>query len=226
MKKNNWDVCFSAYMKECTRITIIKDSFKSISNKHKLGIITSGVLFAMFVGLTLHAAITNEKASYNFFFPIFLIFEFITIYLVEKAQTIYKSDKYSDIELSHLPPENYKDQKVRYLNFRRSLKENKIESDDTPALLEILNARIELQKHSRITVQKMFGFTITFSMAILVATMKNVDITTIAQIAAVGLLSVVFLYMFITVKPNKVEQLYELKYFLVMYEKECRVKSL
>ncbi|TOD08152.1 hypothetical protein CGJ72_22835, partial [Vibrio parahaemolyticus] len=51
-------------------------------------------------------------------------------------------------------------------------------------------------------------------------------ITTIAQIAAVGLLSVVFLYMFITVKPNKVEQLYELKYFLVMYEKECRVKSL
>lgn len=226
METNKWNVCFQAYMNECTRIRIIRDSFQSINMWHKSGLVIFSLLFIIFVSLTAKAAIMSDKDSYNFFFPILLIFEVLTIYLVDKAQTIYRSDNYTDIELSHLPPENIKDQRIRYLKFRRTLKEQKIEPLDALNLTDILKVRIELQEKSRLTVKGFFGFAVTFAMVILAATMKDFDVVTIAQVAAVGLLSLVVIYMFVSVKPNKLEQLYELKYFLVMYEKECRVKSL
>ena len=222
MKRSKWDVCFNAYTKECTRIVIFKESLKAISIKFKISMFGSVLLFALFLVLAFFSSFDDDKTMYGVYFAIFLFFEGASLILIFKAQTIYKKEEYSDKELSQVPPEDYKDQKVRYLKFRRTLSINEITQEQIVGILEILESRIAVNEHSGISVQKVFGFSITFAMAILVATMKSLDSATIAQIGAIGGLAIAFFYILMSLKPNKLEQLYELKYFLTMFANEDR----
>lgn len=220
MKRNEWDVCFNAYTKECTRFAIYIESLKSMSTWFKVSIIFSILFFIVFVSLAVSAAFGVNQKIYSIYFATFIIFEVSSLILILKAQKMHRKEEYSDYELSQIPPEDYKDQKARYLKFRRTLNIYEVKKDKIPDILDILECRILVNRHRGLSVQKVMGFSVTFAMSILIATMKNVDLKTIGQIGAIGAFAIAFVYILMSLKPNKTEQLYELKYFLTMFAHE------
>ncbi|HCG5950836.1 MULTISPECIES: hypothetical protein [Vibrio] len=224
--RSKWEICFNAYKRDCTRIVIFKESLKFISFKFKVLIFGSIILFGVFLTLAMFAAFDDNRNMYYIYLVAFLIFEASSLISVFKAQSKYTKEEYSDYELSQAPPEDYKDQKARYLKFRRALRLNDIQQSHISDILEILDSRIAVCENSGVSVQKIVGFSVTFAMSILVATMKNLNIQTIAQIGVVGISLIAFLYILHKLTPNTREQLYELKYFLTMFSYEEREKSL
>ncbi|AUL95856.1 hypothetical protein ACM6XL_004356 [Vibrio vulnificus] len=224
--RSKWEICFNAYKRDCTRVVIFKESLKFISFKFKVLIFGSIILFGVFLTLAMFAAFDDNRNMYYIYLVSFLIFEASSLISVFKAQSKYTKEEYSDYELSQAPPEDYKDQKARYLKFRRALRLNDIQQSHISDILEILDSRIAVCENSGVSVQKIVGFSVTFAMSILVATMKNLNIQTIAQIGVVGISVIAFLYILHKLTPNTREQLYELKYFLTMFSYEEREKSL
>ncbi|WP_053030872.1 hypothetical protein, partial [Vibrio cholerae] len=203
-----------------------KESLKFISFKFKALIFISIILFGIFLALAIISAINNNRDMYYVYLVAFLFFETSSLISVFKAQKKYTNEEYSDYELSQAPPEDYKDQKARYLKFRRALRLNDIEQSHVSGILEILESRIAVCENSGVSVQKIVGFSITFAMSVLVATMKSLTIQTIAQIGVIGVFSIAFVYILHKLTPNTREQLYELKYFLTMFSYEDHEKSL
>ena len=226
MKRSQWDICFNGYTKDCTRYAIYKESLKSISYWYLALITGSLLIFTIFLSLALYEAFDADRSLYYLYLVAFLIFEASSILLITKAQNMHRKDEYSDFELSQMPPEDYKDQKARYLKFRRTLVINEIKQDSVSDMLEILESRILVNAHRGLSVQRVMGFSVTFAMSVLIATMKSVTLVTIGQIGVVGALLITFIYVVISLKPNKTEQLYEFKYFLTMYAKEGSNKLL
>ncbi|HIF9268071.1 TPA: hypothetical protein ACX6Q4_003786 [Photobacterium damselae] len=219
---NKWEICFNAYTKECTRIAIFKESLKAIGLKFKILTFLSIVLFGFFLFLSIYYAFKNDFVYYYISLGITVLFEFISLFLVIKAQNIYTKEEYSEYELSQVPPEDIKDQRARYLKFHRTLSLNQIKTSNIDGILEILNARILISENSGLGVEKVIGFLVTFSISILVATMKNLDIKVILLIGISGMCLFIFIYIIIKLTPNKKEQLYELKYFLTLFANEDR----
>ena len=215
--RSKWELCFNAYIKDCTRIAILKESLKFIGSGFKLAIFSSVFSFFVFLGLALEAAFTNDRVMYFVYLPIFLVCEILSLLGLFKAQSKYIEEEYSEYELSQSPPEDYKDQRGRYLKFRRSLTLNDINQSHVLDVLEILECRISLCENSGVSVRRVAGFALTFAMSVLVATMKTLTVQSIAQIGVIGVFVIMFVYILMRLSPNKSEQLYELKYFLTMY---------
>ncbi|PQJ61814.1 hypothetical protein [Photobacterium angustum] len=219
---NKWDVCFNAYTKECTRVAIFRESLKTIGLKFKLSLLLSIVLFVLFIFLAIYSAYKEDMHDYYTYLFFTVFSECISIFLFIKAQSIYTEKEYSEYELSQAPPENYKDQKARYLKFRRTLNLNQINSSHIEGILEILNTRILINENSGLGIEKVIGVLVTFSISILVATMKSLDLKIIALIGIAGICLFIFIYILIKLTPNKKEKLYELKYFLTIFANEER----
>ncbi|MZG56982.1 hypothetical protein [Photobacterium lucens] len=219
---NKWEICFNAYTKECTRIAIFRESLKAIGIKFKISILFSLILFGFCLYSSIYSAYKKDWDYYYIYLGATILFEFISLVLIIKAQSIYTKEEYSEYELSQVPPEDNKDQKARDLKFHRTLSLNEIKKSHIEGILEILNARILISENSGLGIEKIIGFLVTFSISILVATMKNLDIKVIALIGIAGMCFFIFIYMIIKLTPNKREQLYELKYFLTIFANEER----
>lgn len=217
---NQWEVVWKSYMDDCTRIKIFNDAFSSITMLRKSLLSVSLVCFMLSVAAAVYSIFNEEQISKNLMFTLFGIFEVIFILMAESAIKNLNRKNYSFQEQAQVPPEDVNHQKMRYLKFRSQLKKANVGGNDIVTIIEILKAREELEEVKGTYVKRFVGFLMTLIIALTVSASKGFESDILFLIFVYGTLIGLFIYAVASMIPAKIERIRELKYFLVMYEKQ------
>jgi len=212
-------------MNDCTRTKILKDAYGSIKTLHKALLLLSFVGFMIFVSGAFYSIFNPEKIDRDAMFLLFALFEMIFLLMAESAVKNLSKKSYSFKEQAQVPPEDTNHQKTRYLKFSLQLKKSKIVAKNIVTLIDILKAREELEEVKGIYVNRFVGFLMALVIAIIVSVIKIVELDVLILICAYGLFIGFLVFAIASMVPAKIERIRELKYFLVMYEKQCQFET-
>lgn len=207
-------------MEECRRMKIIKDITSSLSMTHKIIIYISSALFIVSTVVSIPLQFIPSVTFNNYSIFIVATFEVIFIISFLKGKDKYVLSKYSKIEIENSTPEKYGYQSVRYLKFRSKLKEANINSDKIDGLLQILKVREQLEAKKGYYSKKFGSFLVAIFIALVVSFIKSYDFNQMIFPALIGIVLSIFAYIIASIIPSPIEKIYELRYFLTIYQKE------
>ncbi|WP_043993808.1 hypothetical protein [Moritella sp. PE36] len=222
---NEWETVWKSYMNDCTRTKILKDAYRSIKALHKVLLLLSLVSFIIFVTGAFYSIFNPEQIDRDMMFLLFALFEGIFLLMAERAVKNLSMTSYSFQEQAQVPPEDTNHQKIRYLKFRFQLKKSKIEAKNITTLIDILKAREELEEVKGTYVNRFFGFLMALIIALIVSVIKVVELDVLVLICAYGFFIGFLVFAIASMVPAKIERIRELKYFLVMYEKQDQYET-
>jgi len=212
-------------MNDCTRMKILKDAYNSASKLHKGGLLLSLVCFIISMVATMHSVSNAEQINEIIMYIsiiLFALFEFTFLFLAERALKNLNHKNYSFLEQSQVPPENLNHQKTRYLKFRSQLKKADIGANSIETIIDVLKAREELEEVSGTYVKRFFGFFMALIITLTVSLIKDFEFEVVKLIFVFGGLIGFLIFAIASMIPAKIERILELKYFLVMYEKQLK----
>jgi len=175
--------------------------------------------------VAVYSIVNEEQISRNLMFILFGICEVIFILMAESAIKNLNKTSYSLLEQSQVPPEDTNHQKTRYLKFSSQLKKAKVGTNNISIVIDILKAREGLEDVKGTYVKRFVGFLMTLIIALTVSASKGIESDILMLIFVYGTLIGLFIYAIASMIPAKIERIRELKYFLVMYEKQDLYKT-
>lgn len=220
---NKWNVVWKAYHDECSRRALIQDVFHSNTLLVKLAILVFLSVFVFAGGLVIYQIFTGEKFVIISLIT-FLVSEVFFLIMVLVAKNKYVNSVYTDFDTLWIPPETKKLQRLRYLKFRKRIKDMDITFRNVPNLICILESREKLEEVSGTYIKRFWGVMLTLCVALAVAGFKSLDIVLLIYASLILLAVAFFIYQIASIVPAPLERIRELNYFLTMFQKEFESK--
>ena len=195
---------------------------KSTGSKFVLGIVFEAGCGAKAILLFLLLCFVASLVFYGVFtewalFPA-MLFELALIFMVDRIKDRSLSNKFSDLRTQEKVPDNYNNKSDRYLVFRNHLKnEEEIPASAVRSCIELVDLQLEMERALVDKRRQAFGFLPGLSLGLLAALWGQLGEEQIFSYGFVVLVLFGVAALGRAMLPSKLNQLYEMKYFMKLY---------
>lgn len=209
---NHWKIIFNCYERATKWHKFLIGAFL---NAH----ILEKILFASLVlifGISMHEHISNR--SWGFY--VLCISAVVLSYMINRMKQNYVFSSFGDPEFSQAPPDGKRYKESRYMQFKRMLEDNHIDKSVVDECLPLADMQIGMASTEGLLGKKLFSLLIGISLGFWAAVLRQLDENGLVAMGVAIFLIGSMLMLFISIIPSKIENMKEMKYFMMLYCRE------
>ncbi|NAX24855.1 hypothetical protein CAG64_05070 [Vibrio sp. V38_P2S17PM301] len=209
---NHWKVIWEAYHKQATTRNLFRSVIISCSNWERAVIAISATFF-------LYGVISLYWFPNISFWPIG-ISELVLVLFLSRMKKRLILREFGDLSHHVVPHNDEVHQTSRYLMFKQKLQERSITSNQVSDCMELLDLQIDIADSSGV-LRKSFGSFVGGVFLGLITTLgRKLETTELIQTALTAAVAFFLIYLVLYIIPSKLEKLKEMKYFMLLYNRE------